>query len=123
MVGDMRADAPLLAISAKPVWRIRIGREWPRYLLYLACVAGLAASARFAIDPPSQRQAFGKVSAYVPDLAAEGFASLFARRYLDWNSAEPQGHVLEIAQLGGRGTEPPTFGSRRAASSTCSGRR
>lgn len=40
-----------------------------------------------------------------PDLAAEGFASLFARRYLSWSSAEPQAHELEVAELGGQSAE------------------
>ena len=39
-------------VAARPLWQIRVAREWPRYLLSALAVAGLAASARFAIDPP-----------------------------------------------------------------------
>jgi hypothetical protein len=108
-------DSARLSVSAQPMWRIRCVRESPRYLLYLTCLVGLAASARFAIAPPQPRQQIvnrGKV--YEPDLAAQGFASLFARRYLSWDASEAQAHGLEVPELGGRGAEaadirlPPT---------------
>jgi hypothetical protein len=88
------------------MWRIRAAREWPRYLLYLTCFVGLAASARFAVAPPHPReQIVDRSSVYEPDLAAQGFASLFARRYLSWGAAEAQSHGLEVPELGGRGAE------------------
>jgi hypothetical protein len=88
------------------MWHIRLTRDAPRYLLYLICFAGLAASARFAISPPTARlQIVRGTGRDSRDPAAEGFAALFARRYLSWNSAEPQAHGLELPELGGRGTE------------------
>ncbi len=76
-------------IVTRPLWRIRLASQLPRYLLYAVCVAGLAASARFAIDPP---RAGGRPPAATPAavgvLAGRGFASLFARRYLTWNAGE-----------------------------------
>jgi len=88
------------------MWRIRAARESPRYLLYLTCLVGLAATARFAIAPPQPRQqVLDRGNAHEPDLAAQGFASLFARRYLSWDASEPQGHGLEIPELGGRAVE------------------
>jgi hypothetical protein len=105
-------------VATKPIWRIRLTRGLPRYLLYLACLAGLLASARFAIAPPSARpQTARATTGYQPDLAREGFASLFARRYLTWNSSEPQQRGLEASELG-RGTEPvdlrpPASGAQR----------
>jgi hypothetical protein len=70
-------------------------------------VAGLAASARFAIDPP-RPQAL-RAAAHIPaapDLAAEGFAVRFARSYLTWNAAEPQAHEDALAMFVGTGIDP-----------------
>jgi hypothetical protein len=109
-----------VTIGTRPLWQIRVAREWPRYLLSAAAVAGLAASARFAIDPP--RAAAPKAAApgpAPPDLAAEGFASLFARAYLTWNAAEPQAHERDLAPFAGpgidpdAGLQPPSSGEQR----------
>ena len=107
-------------IGTRPLWRIRVAREWPRYLLSALAVAGLAASARFAIDPP--RPAMPRVTASgpaPPDLAAEGFAAQFARSYLTWNAAEPQAHEAALAAFVGpgidpdAGLQPPSSGEQR----------
>jgi hypothetical protein len=99
------ARAPAVRVGTQRIWRIRVGWGWPRYLLYLLCLAGLVASARYAIAPPSPRQQIVESNPERPDLAGEGFASLFARRYLSWNSAEPQAHEREVSELGGQGAE------------------
>jgi hypothetical protein len=96
-----------VGIATRPLWRIRVAREWPRYLLSALAVAGIAASARFAIDPP--RPVTAKVAPRgpaPPDLAAESFASLFARSYLTWNAADPQAHERDLASFIGAGMEP-----------------
>jgi hypothetical protein len=107
-------------IGTRPLWQIRAAREWPRYLLCAVAFAGLAASTRFAIDPP--RPATPKMAARgpaPPDLAAEGFASLFARGYLTWNAAEPQAHERDLASFAGpgidpeAGLQPPSSGEQR----------
>jgi Conjugative transposon protein TcpC len=109
-----------VTIGARPLWRIRLAREWSRYLLSALAVVGLAASARFAIDPP--RPATPRVSARgpaPPDLAAEGFASLFTRGYLTWNAANPQTHESDLASFVGSGIDPdagfqpPSSGEQR----------
>jgi hypothetical protein len=86
-----------LRISTHPLWVIRLARELPRYLLCAMAVAGLAASARFAIAPPRAAMPPMPRRPSPPDRAAEGFATLFARRYLTWNTADPlaREHVLE----------------------------
>jgi Conjugative transposon protein TcpC len=107
-------------IGTRPLWRIRIAREWPRYLLSALAVAGLAASARFAIDPP--RPATPRVAASgpaPPDLAAQGFAAQFTRNYLTWSAAEPQAHEAALAAFVGpgidpdAGLQPPSSGEQR----------
>jgi len=118
----MRASTPTaqVRIGTRPLWRIRVAREWPRYLLSALAVAGLAASARFAIDPP--RPATPRLAApgpAPPDLAAEGFAVQFARSYLSWNAAEPQAHEAALAAFVGpgidpdAGLQPPSSGEQR----------
>lgn len=81
--------APRVTISTSSMWRLRLMRELPRYLLAAVALAGLAASARFAVAPP--RPVASRPVLAVPDAdgAAEAYAALFARRYLSWNSAEP----------------------------------
>jgi hypothetical protein len=89
------------------MWRIRLSRELPSYLLRGLAVAGLLASLRFAIDPP--RPTFVRSSTPISamlDRGAEGFASLFARRYLSWNSEDPEARRLALAPLLGSSMEP-----------------
>lgn len=95
-----------VSISAKPLWRMRLGRELPRYLLCALSVTGLAASARFAIAPPHPATATARArAAPPPDRAAEGYASLFARRYLTWNAGEPLASQQALAAFVGPGME------------------
>jgi conjugative transposon protein TcpC len=107
-------------IGTRPLWRIRVAREWSRYLLSALAFAGIAASTRFAVDPP--RPARTRVSAHgpvAPDLAAEGYASLFARDYLTWNAADPQARESDLVAFAGpgidpgAGLQPPSDGEQR----------
>jgi hypothetical protein len=104
----MSADPrPQVTLTPRPLWRLRVAREGPRWLLQALAVVGLLASARFAIDPP--RAPVAKVSQQGPapaDLGAEGFAALFARRYLTWDAQDPEAHRLGLAQFVGAGMEP-----------------
>ena len=88
-----------------PLWRLRIAQELPRYLLYAACAAGLLASARFAIAPPRPSPPPAIAVPPPPDLAAEGYASLFARRYLTWDAAQPQSSQRQLASFLGPGMD------------------
>ena len=107
-------------VTAQSMWRIRLARELPRHLLQALAVAGLLASARFAIAPP--RPVLGRSSAPSVDLldrGAEGFASLFARRYLSWDSRDPESHRLALApylsssMAPEAGVQPPEAGEQR----------
>jgi hypothetical protein len=95
-----------VTIATHALWRIRLARELPRYLLCAASVAGLAASARFAIAPPTARLSDAAVRAPAPpDAAVEAYAALFARRYLTWNAAEPQASARGLEPFLGPGME------------------
>ncbi|HEX4188790.1 MAG TPA: hypothetical protein VHY83_12910 [Solirubrobacteraceae bacterium] len=102
----MSDERSTLTISSRPLWMIRIGRELPRYMLWALASAGLLASARFAIAPP--RPAAPRASAATPpaDRSAEGFATLFARRYLSWDSAAPVADQRALEGFAGPGLEP-----------------
>ncbi len=95
-----------VTIANRALWRIRLGRALPRYLLCAMAAAGLAASVRFAVAPPEPRSATpaGHRPA-PPDQAAESFAALFARRYLTWNAAEPQANARALESFVGPGME------------------
>lgn len=98
---------PRVVIATHPLWRIRLTRELPRYLVCAMSVAGLVASARFAIAPPRAGAPTRPAPAAAPpDPAAEGYASLFARRYLTWDAADPQASERGLAALVGPGMEP-----------------
>jgi hypothetical protein len=96
-----------VTIAARPLWQMRFARALPRYLLYALCASGLVASARYAIAPPRPvAPALPKSAPSSPDLAAQGYATLFARRYLTWNASEPQISEQLLAPLLGPGIEP-----------------
>jgi hypothetical protein len=109
MSKPVEADGSTLArvsVTAHPLWRIRLIRDAPRYLLGAMSLAGLAASARFALDPPTPMLPRASLSAPMPaDRAAEGYAALFARRYLTWNAAEPQASERALEPFLGTGME------------------
>jgi hypothetical protein len=91
-----------VTIKARPVWRIRIARELPRYTLYALSLWGVLASARYAIAPP--RPAMARTpKVEQPDREAEGFACLFARRYLSWSADAQQSYEESLIALVGEG--------------------
>ncbi len=109
-----------VTVTAWPMWRIRLSRELPRYLLQGLALAGLLASARFAIDPPRPAVAHASApSSASVDRGAEGFAALFARRYLTWSSRDPEAHRLALAPFLGSsmeteaGLQPPESGEQQ----------
>ncbi len=107
-------------VRASSVRRLRVARELPRYLLQAMAVAGVIASTRYAISPP--RPVIARASmptSGLVDRAAEGFASLFARRYLTWDSTDPESHQLGLAPFVGSsmeseaGSQPPESGEQK----------
>jgi hypothetical protein len=95
-------EARAVTIACTPLWRLRLAQSLPRYALCAAACAGLVASARFALFPPRG----GAVPAVAPapplaDRAAEGFAVLFARRYLTWDAAQPQATERLLGPMAG----------------------
>jgi hypothetical protein len=109
-----------VTVSSRSIRRIRLARELPRHLLQGLALTGILASARFAIAPP--RPTIARVStpgAEFVDRAAEGFATLFARRYLTWNSSDPEAHRLALASFidssmeAEAGMQPPERGEQQ----------
>ncbi len=103
----MTARRPEVRVSARPMWRLRVVTEAPRYLLGLASVLGIVASARFVVLPPkAPSQSHPETGIERPGLAAEGYALLFARNYLSWNAAEPQSSARALEAMTGSAMEP-----------------
>jgi hypothetical protein len=70
-------------------------------------VWGIAASARFALAPPRPAaRAPALVSDERTDRAAEGYAVLFARRYLTWTGAEPLASSRGLEPFAATWSEP-----------------
>jgi hypothetical protein len=89
-----------VSISPRSMRRIRLSAALPRWLVYATAVAGLAASARFAIAPP--RPAAPRTLAIDRrDPAAEGFAALLARRYLSFDGDRPEVRRAALAPFVG----------------------
>ncbi|HEX5310095.1 MAG TPA: conjugal transfer protein [Solirubrobacteraceae bacterium] len=113
-------ERPLVTVTARTLWRLRLRQEAPRLLLQAAAVFGLLASARYAIDPPVPSVRVPQLGpATQPDRGAEAFAALFARRYLSWDAEEPEMHRRELAPYVDQqmeaeaGFQPPQAGSQR----------
>jgi Conjugative transposon protein TcpC len=109
-----------VTVTPRPLWRIRLAREAPRHLLHALALAGLLASARFALDPPRASVPAALLRrAPAQDLAAEGFATLFARAYLTWEAQDPEAREHALAPFVGpgmdadAGLQPPTGGEQR----------
>ncbi len=114
------SDRSTVTVTPRSTWRIRLARELPRYLLQALATMGLLASARFAIAPPKPVVAQTRTpGSTLVDRAAEGFASLFARRYLSWDSRNPEAHRLALAPYLNSSTEieaglqPPENGEQQ----------
>lgn len=119
---DRASDARAVTISSTPLWRLRLAQSLPRYVLCAAAGAGLIASARFAMFPPRGGAAPTFVrTPPLADRAAEGFAVLFARRYLTWDAAQPQATDRLLGPMAGSamaldaGLTLPASGVQRVA--------
>jgi Conjugative transposon protein TcpC len=95
-----------VTVTSHALWRLRLVRDVPRYLIVAVSLTGLLASVRLTLAPPHPRAlaAAGPPAPSV-DPAAEGYATLFARRYLSWNAAEPQAAGRTLEAFVGSGME------------------
>ncbi len=96
-----------VTLTTRPLWRLRLAQELPRRLLYGLATMGLLASARMTVDPPRPTLPESLLRRPAPpDLSAEGFATLFARRYLTWEANDPQARESALTLYAGAGIEP-----------------
>jgi hypothetical protein len=87
------------------MWRLRADLSLTRWLVTAAAVAGIGATVRLTLAPPSPpapRTPTGRVT----DLAAEGFAEQFARTLLTYDSSRPDARRRALASFAGDGLDP-----------------
>lgn len=104
--GPGRASTPRYVEVRRSMWRIRLGRELPRYLLSAAATCGLLASLRLLVAPPEPRTPAPLRAPAAPDRAAEGYAVLFRPPLSDLGSeaAPIRGSVAARVHRGRHGT-------------------
>jgi hypothetical protein len=101
------SGAPAVATTSAPLWRLRLAHGLPRYLVCALACAGLFGSIRLAAFPPrGGAAAHAAPGRPVADRAAEGYAVLFARRYLTWDAGQPQASERLLAPLMGADMAP-----------------
>lgn len=94
-------------VTTRAMWRLRLARDLPRHLLHALATMGVVASARYAIDPPHPTVPLALLRRPAPaDPSAQGFATLFARRYLTWDARDPQVRESALASYAGAGIGP-----------------
>jgi hypothetical protein len=94
-----------VTLRPRPLWRIRLIRGLPRYVLYAVAAMGVLVSARMTIAPPSPARAPRPAAAGGADRVAEGYAVLFARDYLTWNADSPDTSASALERFAGSGLE------------------
>lgn len=87
------------------MWLLRLGRRGARLLVVGLALTGCAAALRAAVAPPHAATP-PRPPVAVEHLAEEGFAALFARRYLSWNAANPALHQQGLEAFTGSGVDP-----------------
>ncbi len=106
-----------VSVRSQPLGRLRLARRLPRYVMGALAVAGLADSARFALDPPRPVLPVRAPARPAGDLRAAGFAAIFTRAYLTFEASDPEARQTALApfDLSGLGAEagmqPPLSGS------------
>jgi hypothetical protein len=114
------ASRASVTVTPRPLWRIRLAGRLPYILVQTAAALGLLASARYAIAPPKPSNGHPTLASGVPvDRAAEGFASLFVRRYLTWNASDLEARrrtlapYIDSSMEAEAGLQPPERGEQR----------
>lgn len=82
--------------SRRSIRRLRISAGLTRWVVYAAAVAGILATVRQTVAPPRPIIERAAPSPRI-DLAAAGYARLFALRYLAWDSSRPDAYAQALA--------------------------
>lgn len=117
---DVNRALAAVTVRSRSLWTLRLSRGIVRWAVCAVAVVGIVATVRYTLAPPRPR-VVAAVHADPRDPAAEGYASLFARRYLTWDSAAPLRHQQGLAAFVGGVTDPdagftpPGTGSQQVA--------
>ncbi|HEX2017035.1 MAG TPA: hypothetical protein VGN69_10095 [Solirubrobacteraceae bacterium] len=105
----MAAAGARVVVSTRSLRRLRLSLNLTRWILYAVAAAGILASLRLALTPPSRPLAIAPRP--VDDLGTRAFGALFARRYLTWDVTLPEEHRRGLAMFVG-GAQDPDLGLR-----------
>ncbi len=114
-----RTSVAGVSLRTRSIFHMRLGYRLARLLLHAAAAAGLIASIRFALAPPRPAPPARQVADRSADIAAEGFAVMFARAYLSWQANDPEAHREALEPFTGSALAPeagmqlPLRGSRQ----------
>jgi hypothetical protein len=111
-------DTPVgtIVTTTHSLWRLRVSLSLTRWVVYAVAAVGVATTIRFAVAPP-RAPAPHVPSVQRTDLAAEAFATLFARRYLTWDASRPDAYAEALTPFLGDGVDADA-GLRLPASGT-----
>lgn len=118
-MSELGGDAPRARVIVTPrsLRSLRVSMQLTRWIVYAVALAGIAATVRFAVAPPQPRPARSEPAARA-DAAAQGYATLFARRYLTWDASRPDAYAAGLSSFLGdavdatAGQRLPTSGSQ-----------
>jgi Conjugative transposon protein TcpC len=106
-------------VEARPLWRMRLSQRAGRCLVGCAALAVTIGLVRNAVAPATTTAVAREQRQPAGDLAAAGFASLFARVYLSWHADELDARKRSLEPFAGStlaaeaGTEPPYDAAQR----------
>jgi Conjugative transposon protein TcpC len=106
-MNDAHRDASVATVvtTTTSLRRLRGSLRLTRWVLYTVAAVGVATTIRYAIAPP--RPPAPRIpSVQRIDLAAEAFATLFARRYLTWDANRPDSYAQALAPFLGDAVDP-----------------
>ncbi|HEX4107538.1 MAG TPA: conjugal transfer protein [Solirubrobacteraceae bacterium] len=95
-MSEWGTHATPVRVRTRPRWRLRLELHLLRWVLVAAACAGLLAAARVTVFPPRPIRDVEPPSPSL-DPAVAGFATLFARAYLDWTADDPAAQQRALA--------------------------
>lgn len=94
-----------ITLKPRSLRALRVDAGLTRWVLYAVAVVGVIATVRHTLAPPRPTSA-PSATTEARDPAAEGFAALFARRYLTFDASRVEQRRAALAPFVGDGLDP-----------------